>query len=101
MDPPVYHSIMSMENEYPTLKSPEFIEEKLLPPFCAPVKNVTCLSQNVTLCYISGTKRLRMLIFSVNNYDGTRSITLKNDDNHSIRMGGVRGRNPPHPKILI
>ena len=37
--------------------------------------------------------------FSVNNYDGARNITLKNYNDHLIRMGGVRGQIPPHPKI--
>ena len=38
MDTPVYQSIMSMKNEYPKLKSPGFIEKKLLrPPLSAPV----------------------------------------------------------------
>ena len=57
--------------------------------------------QNVTFHYISRSKRDNILKFSVNNYDGARSITLKNYDDHSIRMGGVRGQIPPHPKILI
>ena len=75
MKTPVYHSIMSMKNEYPNLKSPGFIGENCYPPLWDPVTNVTCLSQNVTLCYISETRRNMMLIFSVNNYDVVRSLT--------------------------
>ena len=88
MDTTVYHSSMSMENEYPKLKSPGFIGKKLLPPLLAPRHK----------CYISGTKRNKMLIFSVNNNDGARSITLKNYDDHLICMGGVRGQIPPTRK---
>ena len=32
METSVYHIIMSMKNQYPKLKSPEFIGKKLLPP---------------------------------------------------------------------
>ena len=36
MDTPLYHSIMSMKNKYPKLKSPGFIGKKLLPPLNPP-----------------------------------------------------------------
>ena len=87
MQTPVYHSIMSMKIEYPKLKSPGFIGKKTNTPLWVPVTNMTGLSQNETLCYISGTRMYRILIFSVNNYEGARSITLKKYNDNSIRMG--------------
>ena len=56
------------------------------------------LWQNVTLQYISKSKRDKIMKFSVNNYDGARNITLKNYNDHLIRMGGVRGQIPPTQK---
>ena len=55
----------------------------------------------MTLHYISRSKRDRILKFSVNNYDGAKSITLKNDNDHLIRMGDVRGQISTHPKIYF
>ena len=52
----------------------------------------------MTFHYISRSKRDKILNFSGNSYDGVWSITSKNKDDHSIRMGGVRGQIPPTQK---
>ena len=88
---------MSMKNEHPKLKSPGFIGKTATPiEFPSQTWHVT---HKMWHCVISlKLEGIQCWFFSVNNYDGIRSIILKNYNDHLIRMGGCKGSNIPPPK---
>ena len=87
MDTPVYHNIMSMENEYPKLKSPRFIGKKLLPPFEPPLQTWHVSYKMWHYVISLELYEIGCWFFLVNNYDGARSIIVKKYNDHFICMG--------------